>query len=126
MALKWDYKNRTCDISMPGYVSNVLSKFQHDSPKHPQQYAKKDETPPLTAKQCLTIHKVTGSILYYAQSVDPTVLMPLNDIATEQTKATGKTQDATNQLLDYLATHPDATIRYHASDMILYIHSNAS
>jgi hypothetical protein len=74
MTLKWDYKNRTCDISMPGYVSNVLSKFQHDAPKNPQhtpsryimtvygaktQYATKDETPPLTAKQCLTIQKVT-------------------------------------------------------------------
>jgi hypothetical protein len=52
--------------------------------------------------------------------------MPLNDIATEQTKMTEKTQAATNQLLDYLATHPDATIRYHASDMILHIHSDAS
>jgi hypothetical protein len=111
---------------MPGYVSNVLSKFQHDAPKHPQhipsryvtpvygaktQYATKDETLPLMAKQCLTIQKVTGSVLYYARAVDPTVLMPLNDIATEQTKSTEKTQAATNQLLDYLATHPDATIR---------------
>jgi hypothetical protein len=52
--------------------------------------------------------------------------MPLNDIATEQTKATAKTQAATNQLLDYLATHPDATIRYHASNMILHIHNYAS
>jgi hypothetical protein len=52
--------------------------------------------------------------------------MPLNDIATEQTKATEKTQATTNQVLDYLATHPDATIRYHASDMILHIHSDAS
>jgi hypothetical protein len=52
--------------------------------------------------------------------------MPLNDIATEQTKATEKTQEATNQILDYLATHPDATIRYHASDMVLHIHSDAS
>jgi hypothetical protein len=74
MTLKWDYDKRTCDISMPGYVSNVLSKFQHDSPKHPQhtpsryvtpvygaktQYAMKDETPPLSAQQCLTIQKVT-------------------------------------------------------------------
>jgi hypothetical protein len=90
---------------MPGYVSNVLNKFQHDAPKHPQhtpsryvtpvygaktQYAKKDETPPLTAKQCLTIQKLTGSVLYYARVVYPTVLMPLNDIATEQTKATEK------------------------------------
>jgi hypothetical protein len=70
MPLKWDCTNRTCDISMPGYVSNVLSKFQLDAPKHPQhtpsryitpvysaktKYATKDETPPLTAKQCLTI-----------------------------------------------------------------------
>jgi hypothetical protein len=141
MTLKWDYDMRKCDISMPGYVSNVLSNFQHDAPKHPQhtpswcvtpvygaktQYATKDETPPLTAQQCLTIQKVTGSVLYYAQAVDPTVLMPLNDIATEQTKATEKTQAATNQMLDYLATHPDATIRYHASDVVLYIHSDAS
>jgi hypothetical protein len=35
MTLKWDYDKRTCNISMPGYVSNVLSKFQHDPPKHP-------------------------------------------------------------------------------------------
>jgi hypothetical protein len=141
MTLKWDYKNRACDISMPGYVSNVLSKFQHDAHKHPQhtpsryvtpvygaktQYATKDETPPLTAKQCITIQKVTGSILYYARAMDPTALMPLNDIATEQTKATGKTQASKNQLLDYLATHPDATIRYYASDMILHIHIDAS
>jgi hypothetical protein len=90
---------------MPGYVSNMLSKFQHDAPKHPQhtpsryvtpvygantQYATKYDTTPVMAKQCLTIQKVTGSILYYARAVDPTVLMPLNDIATKQTKATEK------------------------------------
>jgi hypothetical protein len=141
MTLKWDYNKCTCDISMPEYVSNVLSKFQHDSPKHPQhtpswyvmpvygaktQYATKDETPPLAAQQCLTIQKVTGSVLYYARAVDPTVLMPLNDIATEQTKATEKTQAATNQMLDYSATPPDATNRYHTSDMIFNIHSDAS
>jgi hypothetical protein len=90
------------------------------------QYATKDDTPPLTAKQCITIQKVTGSVLYYARAVDPIVLMPPNDIATEQTQATEKTQAATNQLLDYLATHPDATIRYHASNMMLHIHSDAS
>jgi hypothetical protein len=31
-----------------------------------------------------------------------------------------------NQMLDYLATHPDATVRYQASEMILHIHSDAS
>jgi hypothetical protein len=141
VTLIWDYKNRTCDISMPGYVSNVLSKFQHDAPNHQQhtpyryvtpiygaktQYATKDQTHPLTAQQYLTIQKVTGSVLYYAHAVYPTILVPLNDIATEQTKATEKTKSETNQLLDYVANHPDATIRYHASDIILHIHSDAS
>jgi hypothetical protein len=65
MSLKWDYKHRTCDFYMPGYVANVLSKFQHDAPKHPQhtpskyimtvqgaktQYAMQDKTPPITEK----------------------------------------------------------------------------
>jgi hypothetical protein len=106
MSLKWDYKNRQCNISMPGYVSNVLSKLQNDAPKHPQhtpskyitlmygaktQYTARDETPPLTAKQCLNIQKVTKSVLYYARAVyPPPVLMPINDISTEQTKATDK------------------------------------
>jgi hypothetical protein len=121
---------------MSGYVSNVLSKFQLDTAKNPQhtpsryvtpiygaktQYATTDETPPLTDQQCLTIQKATGYVLYYARVVDPTVLMPLNEIATEQTKATEKTQAAMN-----MATHPDATIRYHASNLILHIHSDAS
>jgi hypothetical protein len=88
---------------MPGYISNVLSKFQHDTPKHTQHtppryvtpvygakthFSTKDETPRLTAKQCLTIQKITGSLLYYTRAADPTFLMTLNDIATEQTKAT--------------------------------------
>jgi hypothetical protein len=141
MTLKWDYKNRTRDISMPGYVANDLNKLQHDTPKHPQQtpsiyvmpvygaktqYATQDEIPPLTEKQCFKIQKVTGSVLYYARAVDPPLLIPLKDIVNEQTKATEKTQAETDQLLDYLTTHPDATIIYHASKAILHIHSDAS
>jgi hypothetical protein len=117
MTLKWDYRNRPCDSSMPGYVSNMLSKFQHDAPKHPQH----------TPSRYVT--SVYGANTQYAKKMKhhhSRPKMPLNDIATEQTKATEKTQAATNQLLDYLATHPDATIRYHASDMILHIHSDAS
>jgi hypothetical protein len=46
--------------------------------------------------------------------------------AKDKKKATDNTQASTNQLLDYLATHPDATIRYHDSDIILHIHSDVS
>jgi hypothetical protein len=78
------------------------------------------------AKQYLTIQKVTGSVLYYARALDPTVLMPLNDIGMEQTKTTEKNTGRQKSTIRLLATHPDATIRYHASDMILHIHSDAS
>ena len=74
-----------------------------------------------------TVHKyakIAGSILYYARTVYPTVLMPLNYIATKNTKATEKIQAASDQILNYVETHPDKTILYHASDMILHIHSD--
>jgi hypothetical protein len=85
------------------------------------QFATQNNSPPLAAKQCTEIQKITGSVLYYSRAVYPTVLMALNDIATEQTTATEKTKTAAGQLLDYLATHPDVRIRFQASDMILHI-----
>jgi hypothetical protein len=50
MTLKWDYDNRTCNISMPSYLSDVLSKFQHDAPKHPQHTPSRYSTPVYGAK----------------------------------------------------------------------------
>ncbi len=40
--------------------------------------------------------------------------------------ATLLTEEWVTQLLDYLHTHKDATIRYIASDMVLNVHSDAS
>jgi hypothetical protein len=94
VTLDWDFKKRTCDISMPGYITNVLNKFQHDAPRTPQhipskyitpvygakmQFATQDNSPPLAAKQCTEIQKITGSVLYYSRALNPTVLMALND-----------------------------------------------
>jgi hypothetical protein len=58
--------------------------------------------------------------------VNITVLMALSSIASKQTRGTTNTMAKAKQLLDYLATHPDATIRFRASDMILNVHSDAS
>jgi hypothetical protein len=52
--------------------------------------------------------------------------MALSSIASKQTGGTTNTMVKAKQLLDYLATHPDATIRFQASDMILNVHSDAS
>jgi hypothetical protein len=52
--------------------------------------------------------------------------VPINEIATDQTKSTLKTRVAINQLLYYLATHPGANIRYRKSYVILHVRSDAS
>jgi hypothetical protein len=52
--------------------------------------------------------------------------MALSTIASEQTHGTENTMLKTKQLLDYLATHPAATVQFHTSDMISNIHLDTS
>ena len=50
----------------------------------------------------------------------------LNKSEEQVSKPTENTMKRVKQFLDYMYTHPDAKIRYRASDMILNIHSDAS
>ncbi len=52
--------------------------------------------------------------------------MGLSDLSLQQSAPTKNTMKQVNQFYDYMWTHPDAIIRYRASDMILNIHSDAS
>jgi hypothetical protein len=45
----------------------------------------------------------------------------LNKISNSQSSPTKHTQKACDMLLDYLSTHPNATICYHASNMVLAV-----
>lgn len=54
------------------------------------------------------------------------MLVTLGDLAAAQTKATKSTLEARTKLLSYAATHSDATVHFHTSDMILHIHSDGS
>ena len=56
----------------------------------------------------LRVKEVVGSILYYAQADDMTILTALTTLGSNQAKATTNTMKSTKHLLDYLATHPDA------------------
>jgi hypothetical protein len=87
-----------------------------------------DETtsPALSDKDVNKLQQLTGTLLYYARAVDSTLIMPINVLASEQSKATAVTADKVIKLLNYCNTHPETKIRYHASDMILHIHSDAS
>ena len=72
------------------------------------------------------IQKVLGSFLYYARAIGMTILHALSAIAPEQLTPTKRTLAKVHQLLDYMATHPKAIVRFYALDMILNFHSDAS
>ena len=54
------------------------------------------------------------------------MLTAINEISGEQARATTNTKKSTHKLLDYVATYPNTTIRFYASDMILYVESDAA
>ncbi|KAL7480205.1 hypothetical protein ACHAW6_011039 [Cyclotella cf. meneghiniana] len=123
--VSWDYNKRTVDLSMPGYIEKALQRFQHAPPAQPQHAPYKsapvqyggstqlpltDNTASLTPSQIKHIQQVVGTLLYYSQAVDPTLAAALSAIAARQSQGTKAVMEACKQLLDYAATHPNATI----------------
>ena len=85
------------------------------------------DTSKLLNKQEITrVQQVVGCLLFYALAVDPTMLVAISDLAAAQSKSTENTNAALTKLLNYTASHPDAKLEFHASDMILHIDSDAS
>ena len=58
--------------------------------------------------------------------IDNTMLKALNTIARKQSAPTELTEQWTDQILDYCATHSTATVTFKASDMQLKVYSDAS
>ena len=85
-----------------------------------------ETSPPVTEDEKKYIQRVLGSFLYYAHTIDLTILNGLLAITPEQAKPTKQTLTRVQQLLDYMATNPNAVVRFYASDMILNLHSDAS
>ena len=142
LTINWGYDKSICDISMPAYIQEVLHKFHHPAPSRPQdaphawnqpvyisavQYANQpNDSPLLPSKYINLVQQIIGTLLYYTITVEPTMLVATSDIASQQSKATQTTRDATVWLLNYAASHPNSTIQYSASDMVLHLHSDAS
>jgi hypothetical protein len=87
-----------------------------------------DATPSiaLSDKYVNKLQQLPGILLYYARAVDPTLIMPIKVLASEQSNSTEVTADKVVKLLNYYNTHPETKKWYHACDMILHIHSDAS
>ncbi len=104
------------------------SQHPHVAPQYgaKEQYTTEEDTSPLlTKEEAKYVQAVAGTLLYYAQAVDSTILPALSAIATEQAKPMEKTKATMKQLLDYCAMQEEPIIANKASKMILAIHSNA-
>ena len=142
LTIDWNYSAGYVDISMPGYIVEALRKFQHQPSKHSQhaphkwttpvygqkiQYALPPSSLPiLDAMGIKRIQSINGTFLYYARAVDPCMLPAINEISTQQAQPTSDTNAKVQMLMDYAHTYPNATIRYHASDMQLHVDSDAA
>jgi hypothetical protein len=127
LTLDWNYQDRTVDLS-------ALHNYQHPAPERPEHsphtwnppiYGAKTQfvsdptpSPAISDKDVNKLQQLTVTLLYYARAVDPTLIMPTNVLASEQSNATEETADKVIRLLNYCNTYPETKIRYHASDMI--------
>jgi hypothetical protein len=115
-------------------IQHLHTKPEHQPHQHnPLQYRTKsqltelfDNSPPLGKHEILRLQQITRKFLYYSRVVDPTMNVTLSTLASQQTKATEQTKKDATKFLNYCATHPVATMQYHAPEMILKIHSDAS
>jgi hypothetical protein len=127
---------------MAGYIKAALHKYQHPAPARPdhsphtwnppiygartQSVTETITSPALSKKEIDKLQQLTGTLLYYARAVDPTLIIPINVLASGQSTATNVTEEKVIKLLNNCNTHPESKIRYHSSDIILHIHSDAS
>lgn len=142
--IDWDYNKRTAKLHMPTYINKALSKFNYQPRKIPEhaphasaeiRYSKKPQLapkahinfPPLTKKQRNYAQSIIGTWNFYARAVDPTMLPAVGTISTNLTSSPYEVlEKKINQLLDYSHTHPNAAIKYIASQMHLWCHTDAS
>ena len=85
---------------MPTYIKEALHKFQHPAPSRPQdaphawnqpvygaavQYADQPNNSPLLPPKSINlVHQIIGTLLYYAIAVDPTMLVAIGAITSQQ------------------------------------------
>jgi hypothetical protein len=101
---------------MPGYIKAALHKYQHAVPARPEhaphtwnppiygaktQYVEDESTSPaISDKDVHKLQQLTGTLLYYSRAVDTTLIMTINVLASEQSRATAVTANTVIKLLN--------------------------
>ena len=141
LRLAWDYIANTVTLDMPTAIPDALARFLPNGPRKktktpgiyvppnymsPDMRATVDDSPPASAADKAFIMEVVGVFLFYARMIDCTMLPITTFISKQQSKPTQKTLEATLQLLDYAAAHPNHKITLRGCDMQLRVQSDGS
>jgi hypothetical protein len=102
LSLEFDRAARTVTVSVPGYVSRALTRFGVTKLPHPtntplpffpptygsgvQLAAPEDASAPLSLADATRLREIIGVFLFYAVSVDCTMLVALGRLASAQAK----------------------------------------
>ena len=122
-----------CNTPLNKFQYGITSTHKATDAQHPYKATTKhglpmthpaDDSAKLSPHAIKHLQQIVGTFLFYSRVVDPTMLTALSIIATEQTQGTNTTKEKAEHFLKHAASHPDATIKYYKSDMVLKIHSN--
>jgi hypothetical protein len=140
LTIEHDKIESTISISMPEYISKVLTRFeipkdgkpQHAPAKYECSYGKDAQLTHQESEIFLSedrkqrIQQIVGCCSFYARAVDSTMLVATNRLGSQQAHPTDTTDNGADQLLQYAATYPVVKTVFRASDMILRISSDSS
>ncbi len=102
--------NIPCPPSTNSLRTSIAKLFLAKPPSSPML----NPTALLSPKKALREFSIIGALLYYAHAVDNKLLATLSTLSSQQV-TTKATNNAINQLLDYLATYPVDGTTYCAS-----------
>jgi hypothetical protein len=141
MSIDIDRSSRHVTLTMPGYITKLLTRIRPNGIKGahtpsvyiPPNYkavttqtATADTSPLASPTQQHELQVVIGTLLYYARTVDPSVLTVVHELGSVQSRPTLNDIKKMERLLQYVASHQHHGIRFHASNMQLQIQSDAS
>ena len=141
LSIRINRHQRHVTLSMPGYIARLLQRVRPDGIKgattpsiysapnyksRSAQTATVDVSPLASPSQQHELQVVVGTLLYYARTVDPSILTAVHELGSVQAKPTLNDLRKMERLLQYVSTHQTYGIRFHASSMQLQIQSDAS
>ena len=135
------HSQRTCCLSIEGYIAYQLLKYGHKASAKPQLsphrhsklnygskeqlVAKEDTSPKLDNEGIKHVQAIVGALCYYARAFHNILILCLSAIGAKQASVTEQTVEAIDQILEHVATYPNYGITYQVSDMILSSDSDA-